>query len=49
MIRKSFIHVFFVCLGGGAYMEVDWDWKEIKTQRAVQFKFVEEEGIVYYE
>ena len=31
MIRKSFIHVFFVCLGGGAYMKVDWDWKEIKN------------------
>ena len=22
---------FFVCFGGGAYMEVDWDWKEIKN------------------
>ena len=26
-----------------------WEWKEIKNQGAVQFKFIEEKGIVYYE
>jgi len=31
VIKESFVHVLFVCLGGGAYMEVDWDWKKIKN------------------